>query len=44
MNINLSVIFEIAPKNCILESFVDYEDYYISSKGFFPTVVDVMVI
>ena len=35
-----SVIFEIAPKNCILNSFVDYDDYFISSKGFLPTIVD----
>ena len=26
MNRNHSVIFEIAPKYCILDSFVDYED------------------
>ena len=39
-----SVIFEIAPKYCILDSFVDYEGYSISSKGFLPTVVDIMVI
>ena len=39
-----SFIFEIAPKYCISESFVDYEDYSISSKGFLPTVVDIMVI
>ena len=39
-----SVIFEIAPKYCILESFVDYDGYSISSKGFLPTVVDIMVI
>ena len=38
-----SVIFEIAPKYCILDSFVDYEDYSISFKGFLPTVVDIMV-
>ena len=38
-----SVIFEIAPKYCILNSFVDYESYSISSKGFLPTVVDIMV-
>ena len=44
MNTNLSVIFEIAPKNCISESLVDYEGYSVSSKGFFSTVVDVMVI
>ena len=37
-------IFEITPKYCILDSFVDYEDYSISSKGFLPTVVDIMVI
>ena len=36
-----SVIFEIAPKYCTLESFVDYEGYSISSKGFLPTVVDI---
>ena len=30
------VIFEIAPKYCILDSFVDYEGYSISSKGFLP--------
>ena len=44
MNRDLSVIFEIAPKYCILDSFVDYDDYSISSKGFLPTVVDIMVI
>ena len=38
-----SVIFEIAPKYCILDSLVDYEGYSIS-KGFLPTVVDIMVI
>ena len=39
-----SVVFEIAPKYCILDSFVDYEDYSISSEGLLPTVVDIMVI
>ena len=39
-----SVIFEIASKYCILDSFVDYASYSISSKGFLPTVVDIMVI
>ena len=39
-----SVFFEIAPKYCILNSFVDYEGYFISSKGFLPVVVDIMVI
>ena len=44
MNRDHSVIFEIASKYCILDSFVDYNGYSISSKGFLPTVVDVMVI
>ena len=44
MNRDHSVIFETAPKYCISDSFVDYEDYSISSKGFLPTVVDIMVI
>ena len=39
-----SVIFEIASKYCILDSFVDYDGYSISSKGLLPTVVDIMVI
>jgi len=39
-----SVIFEIAPKYCISDSFVDYDGYSISSKGFLPTVVYIMVI
>ena len=39
-----SVVFEIASKYCILDSFVDYDGYSISSKGFLPAVVDVMVI
>ena len=38
-----SVIFEIVSKYCILDSFVDYDGYSISSKGFLPTVVDVVV-
>jgi len=39
-----SVIFEIASKYCISGSFVDHDGYSISSKGFLPTVVDIMVI
>ena len=39
-----SVIFEIASMYCISDSFVDYDGYSISSKGFLPTVVDIMVI
>ena len=44
MNTDHSAIFEIAPKYCISDSFVDYEGYSISSKGFLSTVVDIMVI
>ena len=44
MSRNNSGIFEIAPKYCISDSFVDCEGYSISSKGFLPTVVDVVVI
>ena len=43
-NRDLSVVFEIASKYCVLDSFVDYDGYSISSKGFLPTVVDIMVI
>ena len=39
-----SVFFEIASKYCISDSFVDHDDYSISSEGFLPTVVDTMVI
>ena len=38
------VVFEIASKYCILDSFVGHDGYSISSKGFLPTVVDIMVI
>ena len=44
MNRDHSVIFKIASKYCISESFVDYDDYSISSKVFLPAVVDIMVI
>ena len=44
VNRDLSVISEMAPKYYILDSFVDYEGYSISSKGFLPIVVDIMVI
>ena len=44
MKIHHSVIFEIASKYCISESFVDHDGYSISSKAFLPTVVDIMVI
>ena len=39
-----SIIFEIASKYCIPDSFVDHDGYSISSKGFLLTVVDIMVI
>ena len=39
-----SVVFEIVSKYCLLYSFVDYDGDSISSKGFLPTVVDIMVI
>ena len=37
-----SVVFEIASKYCISESFVGYDGYSISSEGFLPTIVDIM--
>ena len=39
-----SVIFEIASKYCISDSFVDCDGYSVSSQGFLPTVVDIIVI
>ena len=39
-----SVVFEITSKYCVLDSFVDYDGYSISSEGFLPAVVDIMVI
>ena len=39
-----SVVFEIASKYYISDSFVDHDGYSISSEGFLPTVVDKMVI
>ena len=44
MNRDHSVVFEIASKYCILDSFVDHDGYSISSTGFLSTVVDIMVI
>ena len=44
MNRDYSVVFEIASKYCISDSFVDHDGYSISSKGFLPTLVDIMVI
>ena len=39
-----SVIFAVELKHFIFDSFVDREGYSISSKGFLPIVVDIMVI
>ena len=44
MNRDHSVVLAIASKYCISDSFVDYDGYSIFSKGFLPTVVDIMVI
>ena len=44
MNRDHSVVFEIASKYCISGSFVDHDGFSISSKGFLPTVLDIMVI
>ena len=40
MNRDHSVIFEIASKHCISDSFVDHDGYSICSEGFLPTVVE----
>ena len=39
-----SDVFEIASKYCISDSSVDPDGYSISSEGFLPAVVDIMVI
>ena len=39
-----SVVFETTSKYCISDSFVSHDGYSISSEGFLPTVVDIMVI
>ena len=44
MSRNHSVVFEIASKYYISDSLVDYDGYSISSKGFLPAIVDIMVI
>ena len=44
MNRDHHVVFEIASKYCISDSFVDHDGYSISSEGFLHTVVDIMVI
>jgi len=42
MNRDHSIVFEIASKYCISDSFVDHDGYSISSEGFLPAVVDIM--
>ena len=37
-----SVVFEFAFKHGISDSLVDYDGYSFSSKGFLPTVVEIM--
>ena len=44
MNRDHSANFEMASKYHISDSFVDYDGYPMSSKGFLPTVVDIRVI
>ena len=44
MNRGHSVVFEIASKYCISDSFVDRDGYSISSKAFLPTVVDIVIL
>ena len=39
-----SIVFEIAPKYSILDYFVDHESYSLSSRGFLPTVINIMTI
>ena len=39
-----SVVFEIASRYRISDSFVDHDGHSISSEGFLPAVVDIMVI
>ena len=39
-----SIVFEIASKYCISDSFVDHDGHSISSEGFMHSVVDIMVI
>ena len=39
-----SVVFEIASRYCISDSFLDHDGYSIPSEGFLPTVLDIMVI
>ena len=44
MNRDHSVVFETVSKYCVSDSFVDYDGFSICSKGFLPTVADIMII
>ena len=44
INRDHSIVFEIASKYCISESSIDHGGYSISSEGFLPAVVNIMVI
>ena len=39
-----SVVFEISSKYCISDCFVDHDGHSISSEGFLPALVDIIVI
>ena len=43
MNRDHSVIFETAPKYCILDSFVGRDGCSMSSEGLLPAVVEIIV-
>ena len=38
-----SVVFEIASKYCLSNSFVDHDGRSMSTEGFLPAVIDIMV-
>ena len=44
VNRDHSVVFEITSKYCISDSFVDQCGYSISSEGFLPAIVDMIII
>ena len=44
INQDHSVIFEVGQQYCILDSFVDYEGYFVSPMVFLPTVIDIICI
>ena len=44
MSGDLFVVLEIIREYCVSDSLVDVEDYSIPSKGFLPTVVNIMVV